>query len=1111
MNNMNQKEVSSGKADHITLEKKEQLIPTYKPHPPIDLPMFFEKKPYQGATGRLYPIPFTDSLSEQKSDEPYQTIVLENEFLSVVVLPELGGKIYRAYDKVGKYDFMYYNSVIKPAMIGLAGPWISGGIEFNWPQHHRPTTFSCMDSYLESSLSGEKTAWVGEVEPLNRNKGMAGISLVPGKSYIKVKVQLYNRTPFRQPFMWWANLAVPVNENYRINFPPDVEYVNDHDRRAVIGWPIAKGIYNTARPYDFGEGTNLSDYNAIKVNSSYLVSEGQSDMDFVSGYDHGKQRGIVAYVDHSIAPGKKLFHWGVTDFGKMWCSNLTDSDGPYVELMTGAYTDNQPDFAWILPYETKTFEQYWYPIQDIGDVKNANLNAAVNLEQRGQDLFLGLQTTGTFPESKIRLFHQGHLVWEEIRNLSPDSPFVQTLPMEACWKIADLLIECTDNTGSPLISYQQPVRGIKKPITPRKPAKRPCEIENSEELFLNGLHLEQYKHMTYEARDYYLEGLKRDPDDIRCNTAMGRLELANGAFENAIVYFEHAIERMTLRNTHPADVEAFYLKGLAHKYLAQYEEAKKAFEKAIWLYGYRSAAYYELALIELRSKHYEKALANLDLSLATNQYHIKALDLKAAILRKLGNPKGAWELCCKVCSIDHLDLWAHIESLFALSEMGKAHEAHLLKTEIEETFRNNPEDRLDIVCEYLHAGFYQDAAAVLQDSCEQYPLAYYYLGYIAEMEGSANSGRYLSEAEKMSGLCFPSRLEDIAVLKHAICTLHEAPMANYYLGCLFYDRFRYDEAIKCWENTIHTLPDYANAYRNLGIAYFDKRHDARSARICMERAFELKKSDARILYELQQLLKNMSVSNEERMVLYQSNYQTMLLRDDCYLDYITLCCMKGDYKEAIEMASSRTFHIYEGGEGKITRQHAWMHVLYGNLLAKTEPSAAENIYKNGLIIPKTYGEAKSIFAQESHIYYYLAELFTKSGRSIEAQKAYIEAAVYKSTVSELSLFRALALQRLHQFSEAQSILAEMIELGDYKLQNSDLYAYFGVGSPTPMPFEYDIRKINQMEGYILKAYAYLGLGMQSEALTNAQNARALYPYDFRLYAFDQIKDDILHN
>ena len=242
----------------VITRKQRQIIPTYVPKKPNDLPMFFEKKPYQGASGRLYPLPYSDGITDEKQDVSYEVYTLENEYVKTQVLPAIGGKILRGYDKTGDYDFIYHNEVIKPALVGLAGAWISGGIEFNFPQHHRPTTFMPLEATLEESPDGGATVWTGEVEPFYRMRGAAGITLDPGRSYIKAKIRVYNRTDLPQIFMWWANLAVPVNENTRTIFPPDVEWVNDHDRRAVIEWPIAKGVYKTARPFDYGAGTDLS-------------------------------------------------------------------------------------------------------------------------------------------------------------------------------------------------------------------------------------------------------------------------------------------------------------------------------------------------------------------------------------------------------------------------------------------------------------------------------------------------------------------------------------------------------------------------------------------------------------------------------------------------------------------------------------------------------------------------------------------------------------------------------------------------------------------------------------------------------------------------------------
>ncbi len=1082
----------------VKVKREQQNIPTYVPADAIRLPMFFEHKPYQGASGRLYPLPFSDSISDDKTDVAYDIITLENEYIKTQVAPELGGKILRGLDKIGNYDFIYYNEVVKPALVGLAGPWISGGIEFNWPQHHRPTTYMQLEASIEENEDGSKTVWTGEVDPFYRMKGMAGITVDPGRSYIKAKIKVYNRTEQKQIFMWWANLAVPVNETYRTIFPPDVEWVNDHDRRCIMSWPIAKGINHSARPYDFGDGTDISMYEAIKVPSSFLVSQGQSDMDFVAGYDGGKQKGIATVANHHISPGKKMWHWGMGDFGDMWCSNLTDENGPYIELMTGVFTDNQPDFTWIAPYETKEFEQYWYPIRDIGDVKNASVDAATNVEVRGENLFFGFNVTGTFKNATVTVKNKGVAVYTETADFTPDQSYLKEIPM-GDMNLDDITVSLVSEEGKVLIDYETYIRGQKQPIDPRMPVLRPCEIETVEELYINGLHLEQYKQHNYNACDYFMEGLKRDSGDIRCNTAMARYSLKNGRFEEAIAYADVAIERLTSRNQHPADVEAFYLKGMALKYMDKLDEAYDTLYRAAWDYSYRSAALFALAEIDCKLERYTDALRNLDESISLNNGHTRAMNLKAAIYRALGEDDKAKNIAKEVLELDQLDMLARVE----LSKFEDN------KDELRFMFDAKPENFIDVAAAYVNAGFYQDAIDALEISDKTYPLYDYYKAYAYTMLGDAEAAKEAAKTAESydEGYCFPARLDDIAVLKNAMAINQTGAKAYYYLGCLYYDRFGYDEAIELWESAIALNSEYGKAYRNLALAYFDKKSDFLGAKVCMENALQYLPDEPRLIMEYQQLLKNMDYAPEKRLEMYEKYNDLMLRRDDCYLDKITLKCLVGEYDEAINMAKKRRFHIYEGGEGKLTKQHAWMHVLYGNVLTENgEFAKAEEIYKNGINMPKSYGEAKTFFNQEAHIFYYLGLLLEKQGK--DAMECYEEAAVYKAAVSELSLFRALALRKLNKFAEARTVLNEMLETAENFIANCDRRTYYGVGSPSPLPFEDDIVKNNCLSGYTLKAYALLGLGKFNEAEKYINMAKEIQKYEFPIYAFDQIKDSV---
>lgn len=1065
------------------------VIPTYIPKKANDLPMFFENKPYQGASGRLYPIPFSDGITDEKTDVTYDAITLENEYVKTVVLPEIGGKILRGFDKIGNYDFIYYNEVIKPALVGLAGAWISGGIEFNWPQHHRPTTFMPLEAVVEENPDGGKTAWVGEVEPFGRMKGMAGITVDKGRSYIKAKVRVYNRTNMPQIFMWWANLAVPVNDKYRTVFPPDCEWVNDHDRRAVLSWPIAKGVYKTARPYDFGEGTDLSYYDAVKVPSSYLISQGQSDMDFVAGYDEGIDKGIATVANHHISPGKKMWHWGMGDFGDMWCSNLTDKNGPYIELMTGVYTDNQPDFTWIAPYETREFEQYWYPVREIGNVLNASIDAAVNMEKREDGLFFGFNVTGEFKNAVISVKENDKVIYTETLDMSPEKAYLNTIKFDG--DINNVTVSLNAENGKELISYKPYVRGNKKPIDVRLPVKRPSEIETVEELYINGYHLEQYKQHNYNPKDYYMEGLRRDNGDIRCNTSMARICYKEGKFSECIAYCRKAIERLTCRNQHPTDTESFYLLGLA---LVETGEEKEAYDwlyKAAWNYTHRGTAHYELALLDCKNSEYESAVEKLDIALSLCPGHTVAENIKTAILRKIDMEKALIN-AEKMIKDDLLDVFALIE----YSHFGD------VKAKIAQ-FTKKAENILDVANDYIRAGLYEDALYALSLLDDSYPLTLYYRAYCKNKLGVDFEADLVNAESLDTGYCFPNRLFDITVLNFAIENLKNNSNACYYLGCLYFDRFGYEKARELFEKCVEQNENHAKALRNLSLLYFDKFGMAKEAEKVLCKAIELK-ADPRLLLEYQQLLKNTDAPIENRLAVYDKYPLLLKERDDCYLDRVTLLSMQGKFDEAIELCKVKRFHIYEGGEGKLTKQHAWMHTLSAaQLIKEGKAEEAKQRLLDGINMPKSYGEAKTFFNQEAHIYYFLA-LADEQNRENHLKAA----SVYKAAVSEISLFRALALIKLDEKEKANSVLEEMIQVADNFIENCDLRTYYGVGSPSPMPFEYNIKKNNMRDGSILKAYALLGKGESDAAEKVMETARKLDKYDFRIFAFDIIKNNL---
>ena len=283
----------------------DEVIPTYKSGPPEPNPMFYFGRDSQGAEGRIYPYPLYDNLTNVRGEQSYHLVYLENEYVKIAIAPEIGGKLFSAVDKTDNYDFIYHQHVIKPALIGLIGAWISGGIEWNIPHHHRASTFLPVQYRTEANADGSKTVWVGELEVRQRMCWAVGYTLRPGSSVLECSVRIINRTPLPNSMLCFANVAVNANDNYQIIFPPDTEWVTYHFKRDFAAWPVASGLYNGT---DFGSGTDVSWYKNHQ-NANSMFAWNYSD-DFYAGYDHGKNAGTMSIADHHVVPGKKFWTWG---------------------------------------------------------------------------------------------------------------------------------------------------------------------------------------------------------------------------------------------------------------------------------------------------------------------------------------------------------------------------------------------------------------------------------------------------------------------------------------------------------------------------------------------------------------------------------------------------------------------------------------------------------------------------------------------------------------------------------------------------------------------------------------------------------------------------------
>ena len=1063
------------------------VLPTYQVGKPDPNPRFYAARAYQGAQEHVYPYAMLDRLTDIRKDKTYNAVYLENEYVKICVLPEVGGRLFIALDKTNNYDFLYHQHVIKPALIGVLGAWLSGGVEWDFPHHHRPTIFMPIDYTLQENPDGSKTLWVGEIEHRHRMKWTLGLTLYPGKSYFEVTMKLFNRTPFAHSFLYWANVAVHATPEYQIIFPPSTEFATYHTKNQFARWPISHEVYLGV---DYTKGVDISWWKNHPAPTSLFAWNYEDD--FFASYDHGKDAGAVHIANHHIVPGKKFFQWGPGPEGKIWEKMLTDTDGPYVELMIGAYSDNQPDYSWLQPYEVKIIKQYWYPIRQIGGVKNANLKAAVNLEltQKNTVAKIGLNTTSQHKNAKVLLKAVDKIIFEQKVDISPDKPFSEEILLPAGVKEEDLQVSLLSSTDGELIAYK-PVKKKGSPMPPVvKSPELPKDIKTVEELYLIGLRLEQFHNPAVEPYPYYEEALRRDPDNYKVNVALGISYFKRGLFKEAEERFRIALKRAAWNYTSPRDGEACYYLALVLRFQGKNDAAYDIFYKVTWSYAFHTAAHYHLAEIDCMRGDFSTALEHIDRSIVTNAWNTKALNLKAAVLRQLGRFEEAVELASKVLSFDPLDFWAGYELYLAKSEMALEREAQEIMDSLKVKMRDEVQSYLELAIDYSNCGLWDEAIKVLSQLMDSngkkattYPMVYYYLGYFWEKKGdNKKASRYCQLGSKMSPeYCFPFRLESIQILQNASKNNPEDACAPYYLGNLLYDH-QPKNAIREWEKSGALDDKFATVHRNLGQAYAKVENNLQKAITSMEKAVACDGKDPRLFYELDILYAAAGISPQKRLALLQKNHQIIVEHNDALSREVILLTQLGHYDKAIKFMKTHHFHIWEGlglGELHTTYVDAYLLKSQKHFKIKEYQKALRDCkaaleYPENLEIGKPYSGGR-----ECEIYYFIGTIHEALGNFKKARLFYEKSVAEKIDYGSKNFYyQGLSFQKLNQRNKAKRIFEGLLKFGKEELETLkagtflDFFAKFGVKGS---------KNEQTAEAHYLSGLGHLGMGKKMMA------------------------------
>ena len=1066
-------------AGEVKIKEDTIVLPTYAPGGYDKTPLFYTGRVYQGAQGRVYPYPMQDVLHDGKIDETYTYLTMENDWFHVGMLPEHGGHLLNFTDKATGFETFYRQHVIKPALIGMLGAWISGGVEWNFPHHHRATTAMPIDWRFTANKDGTKTIWFGETELRRRLKWTIGLSLLPDRAVLRAENVFMNRQPWIESMIYWANVSVHCGDDYQIQFPPSMHLGFDHHKNYWTSYPIGPRkeelelLPSQRSKYanDISGTMDLSWWKNFTIESRSIFGM-DPDNAFMAGYDHKKNMGTAHVSNRHITVGKKFFLWGNFPEAHVWDTVLTDSDGPYLELMVGCWSDNQPDYSWIAPYETRKVEQYWFPVKGIGGVKNVTIDGAVNVDRvKPDELLVGFHSTRVLKGCTVRVMRNsgksGEVFTESNISIDPNTPWCKTVKVESGVADQEFTATIADADGKVFLSYTPVGPDPHDPLPPKvENPKPPKEYTSAELVYEVGLRLDQFQNGLIDPEPYYKRALEIDPDYTKANLAMGVRLAKNGSYAEAKPYLEQAVARATQNHTRALDAAPEYYLALVERGLGNLKRAEDLFWRCTWRLTHKKESYVEIARIAALRGDWQEALARIDDALALGQDEAKLWTMKGIFLRKSnaiecnrmqststvgdGNREPSIADCfARALACDPLAYWAVVErDGFAAAEKNRGLKAQQLLECISDYWGIGCYDEVIALCDAALAKaavekpYATEGALPLKDTiaaCDSYKNALFgYFKGAAVLRGGGNAAEILAAASAMpTDYCFPNRLEEEEVLKMAVATSATLPNAWYYLGCCEWNHDRKEAALADWKKCVELNPRHALALRCIGFGlshpgtYFT--NTGIPSGVPSKEAYEyyLKSLDAdpgnfRTLDEAGKLAERLNIPASERLALMEKYKSTVYKYDACVLRLAYTYNAVGRYAEAHEILTSRRFHVWEGADGLLAPFVESCIGLGKAAMAKGDHKTALAYFEESTTYPANLQAGRPGDAGTEPKSRYLMAQCKKALGDEAGYKAELENAL-KGWIhaGEMDYWRVKALRELGRDAECAPLIAEL--------------------------------------------------------------------------------------
>jgi len=1007
---------ASGQASTVKVSESTIQIPTYllgseDPNPSFQL---------LNERG-IYPYTMLDDLTDHRVPKAYRSIVLENEYLRATILPELGGRLYSLYDKVSGREVFYRNRSVKYGLVALRGAWISGGIEFNFPNGHTTDTVSPVSSRYEMNSDGSATVIVGDVDQVSEMYWQVALTLRPAATRLDQQVQLFNPTPVEKLYWYWNNAAVPATKDARFIYPMRV---------------VNPGSLSDLRTYPVWHGVDYSRYESFHEPSELFGVDVHRN--FFGVYYHDTNYGVVHFADFHEVTGKKFWTWGVAGDGTIWTDLLTDADGPYNEIQAGRFeTQLTQDY---LPAQTvESWTESWYPVRQLNDgFVEATKQLAINVSIEAAAGTKGAVSVSVSPTEHINNASVQISLDGKIEKSFSQVSFKPADTRTFVIQVDDIKmarnrasVDILGESGRVLLHWNaaEPVDG-NSDLLPQKPADVPSPTGNrdqsAEDLYLRGVREDKLGNHADALRQFY-EALKLDPNYIPVLRELAMREYPGGDLRIAQSYIEKA---MLLNKS---DAQTDYDAGIIWRAAGETSRARDALWSSVRLGEPSAAALLQLGEMALRSNEPDRAeelllrassynpkdaLAQSDLSMALrmNKKVIEAGRVAAGAVNSMPLYPPAlaerWRVAAMQDPESVMSRTAHREWSHAV---GDRIEGYLEAGSWYWSLKDFDSS------EFIFRAALRELAAK-----DLSPMIYYYLASSARHQGREEDA--LDYAAKARAVrlekIFINRSADAEVLQEALLANPNDAHAQYLLGGCMFQHQRYEEAESLWMQAKSAGLEYSVLYRNLGVNAWKVKRDLVEARSFYEKAVQLDPQDYRLYVDLDEIDAQL-VATEARAKLFKDAPAGVLDHDSARIRFIGLLVNKGQYDRALSLLKEHRFKPWEQGVD-VHELFAAANMGKGRLeLSAGRFADAEAVIARALEYPTNLGAGKPDRPNDAAAQYWLGEARNEEGDSEGAKREW-KALIEEQGGSDLSrYYGALALERLGQKSEALSKLTEL--------------------------------------------------------------------------------------